>query len=161
MKRSQQPRQETIHKYTIFLKSALVKMKKDGGNFSSTNFIRVNRLPSQFIQECVKLGFVDRVGEKRNTKYFPILDFGTVCEAHGRALAENILKYNNSHLSEGNKTTLCFENKFSTFLKEYKEESKLKSQNFVNFSDNELIDELKRRGYNGNLSKKVIKRIEF
>jgi hypothetical protein len=143
--KASQPRQETIHKYTIFLKSALVRIRKEGEQFSATNFTKSNRLPSKFIQECVNLGFIDKTGTVRNSRYFPILDFGTVCEAHGRALAENLLKYNYSHRNEYGMPT----------IEGVKKDVKIFDRTMSDLSDYSLIQELKCRGYKGDLRKQI------
>lgn len=140
MKKSQ-PRPETIHKYAIFLKSAVVKMKREVNYFSAKRFCRENKLPNSFIQHCVKLGYISKVGDKNGAKYFPIIDFESIGEHHGLSIAGSIGEYNVKHRE--NITA----------------DKESRSKNNDNFSmwvtDQRLIDELKDRGYSGSLKRDV------
>ena len=154
MKKSS-PRQETIHKYTLFLKSAIIKMANEGTGFSVKEFIRENKLPVLFISKCVELGYINKIGDKRNAKFYPIVDFHDVTEYHGEQIAKSILNYNMGKSEQ-------YKNR-KMKIKEKEEVCKTDSEsyNLQYYSSKSLIDELKKRGYKGLLKREVIETIEF
>lgn len=96
MKQSQ-PRNKTIDKYELYLKSLIIKIKKYHNTFDSQKFLREGNLPNGFLMHCEYLGYITRTGNGKSDIYKAILNESEVTKFHGRRLAERSLRYNINH----------------------------------------------------------------
>ena len=87
------PRRETVKKYTVYLKSLLIKIDKYGDMFSPAKFVEENRLPHKFLCICKELKYISSSKEG----YHTIIKAEQVVEAHGLSIAEASLRYNINH----------------------------------------------------------------
>lgn len=133
-------RPTTAERYTLFLKSALIKINKEP-QFNGLEFCKKNKITCNFFKTLVALKYVDSV-KSGGTRYIALTHPGTVTEADGKRIAEYNLAYNYNH---------------STFLPKYvdSDEAAKKQKELIEtarphlhlFTDQELIRELLRRGY--------------
>ena len=147
------PRTYTVEKYTLYLKSLIIKINKYGELFSSTKFREENPIPQNFISMCQQLNYISSINKGcRNEKVFhAIIKSEDVTKLHGLAIAEASLRYNIKHSEQYDKSG----NRIVT-QKEKKEEKVKVHTGLSNISTQELLNELKRRGYSGEITKSII-----
>lgn len=145
--KTSQPRQRTVKKYTDYLRSLIIKIDKNGNIFEPSKFCREGNLPSSFVRVCEELGFIRSIGNTRNKQYHTILRYEAINPYHGRKIAETILNYNMKHSEQ-------YINSKSIVVTK-----SIQAVNaFIEFTDTQLLDELQKRGYRGELHKtKIIK----
>lgn len=150
------PRTYTVEKYTLYLKSLIIKINKYGELFSSTKFKEENPIPQNFISICQQLNYISSFNKGcRNEKVFhAIIKSEDVTKLHGLAIAEASLRYNIKHSEQYDKSG----NRIVTSKEkcEKKVENVVVGRNLSNISTQELLNELKRRGYSGELTKSVL-----
>lgn len=146
MKQSK-PRKSTIHKYTLYLTSLLIKIEKYHHTFDILEFRKKNQLPNNFVKYCEELGYISRISGKH---FKALIDHKSVSEFHGRRIAEKSLRYNINH-------SYTYNNKYKHFVVGGDGCVPIKPSKSViglsQFSIDEIMDELKRRGYSGELTK--------
>ena len=145
------PRKCTVKKYTLYLKSMIVKINKYGELFSASKFKEENPIPQNFIHFCEELKYVSSVRTGKEKLFHSILKPEDVNESHGLAIAEASLRYNINHSELYEKMG----NRIVT-QREKKEEGAKICIELSNISTQELLNELKRRGYSGELTKSVL-----
>ena len=145
------PRTYTVEKYTLYLKSLIIKINKCGELFSASKFKDENPIPQNFIHFCEELHYVSSVRTGKEKLFHSILNPEDVNESHGLAIAEASLRYNINH-SE------IYEKSGDRIVtqREKKEEKVSVKISLSNISTQELLNELKKRGYSGELIKSVI-----
>jgi len=141
------PRKCTVKKYTLYLKSLIIKIDKYGELFSSTKFREENPIPQNFITICQQLNYVSSFRNGKDKIFHAILASDQINESHGLAIAETSLRYNVNH-SE------TYKNRGNNIVTSRDEKINSKS-NLSDLSTEELLSELKRRGYSGELIKSV------
>ena len=145
------PRKCTVKKYTVYLKSLIVKINKYGELFSSSKFREENPIPQNFIHFCEELHYVSSIRTGKEKLFHTILKPEDVNESHGLAIAEASLRYNIKHSDQYEKSG----HRIVT-SKEDKVEKVVIGRNLSNISTQELLNELKRRGYSGELIKSIV-----
>ena len=145
------PRKCTVKKYTVYLKSMLIKINKYGELFSASKFREENPIPNNWFKYCQELNYISSFENGNSKIYHPILSLEDVNESHGLAIAEHSLRYNINHSEMYEKSG----NRIVT-QREKKEEKVNIKTNLSNISTQELLNELKKRGYSGELVKSVI-----
>lgn len=145
------PRKGTVKKYTLYLKSMIIKINKYGELFSASKFKEENPIPQNFIHFCEELNYVSSVRTGKEKEFHSILSPEDVNESHGLAIAEASLRYNIKHSEQYDKSG----NRIVT-QKEKKEEKVKVHADLSNISTQELLNELKRRGYSGEITKSII-----
>ena len=143
-------RQTTINKYNTYLKSALIKIQKDPRNFDSLDFLRQNNLTANFFRALVELKYLTSTKEGKRTKYIILVPWNNLTQEDGKRVAEYSLSYNYEHT-----------NKLPNWLAEITEceccEVKVtKKSKLSKFTDEQLLDELRLRGYSGDINKSQI-----
>ena len=128
------PRKETVKKYTMYLKSLIIKIEKYGDVFSAPKFVEENRLPHKFIPVCEELQYISSARNGQSKVLHPILKAECITEFHGLAIAEASLRYNINHSETYDKSG----NHIVT--------SKECRSRLSDFSIKELLSELRRRG---------------
>ena len=148
------PRTYTVEKYTLYLKSLIIKINKYGELFSSTKFKEENPIPQNFIHFCEELHYISSVRTGKEKLFHSILKADDVNKSHGLAIAEASLRYNIKHSEQYDKSG----NRIVTSKEkcEKKVENVVVGRNLSNISTQELLNELKRRGYSGELTKSVL-----
>lgn len=149
------PRTYTVEKYTLYLKSLIIKINKYGELFSSTKFKEENPIPQNFIHFCEELHYISSVRTGKEKLFHSILKVDDVNKSHGLAIAETSLRYNIKHSEtyekSGNRVVT------SNKKKDSKEEVfTINESNLSNISTQELLKELKKRGYSGEITKSII-----
>jgi hypothetical protein len=137
------PRKSTIHKYELLLKSLIIKINKEGKLFQASSFCTTNKVGKHFTTVCKNLGFIIRDGNRATSIYTSVLNPEEVNTDHARNIAVEMLRYNVKHMTEykekeGINITSSLEKSLSKF-----DLSKL--------SDEQLFDEIRKRGYKGSL----------
>lgn len=145
------PRQCTIKKYTLYLKSLIIKINKYGELFSSTKFREDNPIPQNFIHFCEELKYISSIRTGKEKSFHSILNSEDVNEFHGLAIAEMSLRYNIDHSEEYKKIG----NRVVTQKEKNGEKMKTCTE-LSNISTQELLKELKKRGYSGEITKSII-----
>jgi len=136
-------RQATINKYTTYLKSALIKINRDPF-FCGLEFCRENRLTVNFFRGLTELKYISTTKEGTSTKYLALVNPKTVTQEDGKRVAEYSLAYNYNHTNLMPKyiDSDSVTKKIGQLISSPREIPSLKL-----FTDEELLDELKRRGY--------------
>lgn len=142
------PRTYTIEKYMTYLKSMIIKINKEGDLFSASKFKDSNPIPQNFIHFCEELKYVSsqRIGKEK--VFHSILKPEDVNKSHGLAIAEASLRYNINHsetYQESGNRMVTSKEKVDKAIVDIK-----------TFSTDELLKELKRRGYSGEITKSII-----
>lgn len=144
------PRTYTVEKYTLYLKSLIIKINKYGELFSSTKFKEENPIPQNFITICQQLNYISSIKEGREKVFHSILKVEDINLSHGLCIAEANLRYNIKH-SE------IYEKSGNRIVTQREKEEKVKiNTDLQNISTQELLNELKKRGYSGELTKSVL-----
>lgn len=145
------PRKCTVKKYTLYLKSMIIKINKYGELFSASKFKEENPIPQNFIHFCEELKYVSSVRTGKEKSFHSILKPEDVNESHGLAIAEASLRYNINHSEVYKKSG----DRVVTQREKREEKANIKVS-LSNISTQELLNELKKRGYSGELVKSVI-----
>lgn len=94
------PRQSTIHKYELLLKSLLIKINKEGKLFQSSSFCATNKVGRNFTTVCKNLGFIISNGNSVSNIYTSVLKPEEVNYSHATSIAVEMLRYNVKHMAE-------------------------------------------------------------
>jgi len=180
------PQIATIKKYEECLKAAIRIIGQPNARFIAMDFVKENKLPSQFFAMAKELGYIDFIKEKGAiTKYVPLVDSMMISESDGRKIAENFLAYNYKHMENTPAYTRATEAPIqnikqlpkiseSTYYTAQKKEVDVREfsrteletelvrrgvvkpvdKTTKDFTDEELVAELKSRGFSGMLEKK-------
>lgn len=123
---------QTIEKYTDVLKTTIEAVIN--GEYKAKAFSIKHGVPSDFSMAIVRLGFIEKKGEKANSVYSTKLRITDIEPKDGRTVLEEIARIREERAEVLNQPAFKPLNKLT---------------------DQELIDELKKRGYTGELSKKI------
>lgn len=145
------PRKCTVKKYTLYLKSMIIKINKYGELFSASKFREENPIPNNWFKYCEELQYISSLSNGNSKIYHPILFLDDINESHGLAIAEASLRYNINHSELYEKMG----NRVVTQREKKEEKVKIYTE-LLNISTQELLKELKRRGYSGELTKSVL-----
>ena len=139
-------RKETIKKYNIYIKSALIKIEKDPFCFNQIEFLRDNKLTSNFFRALVELKILASTKEGKNVHYLILVPWTQLTEEDGKRVAEYSLAYNYDHTNTPpnwlDKVKDCCEQSFS-----------LSRSKLSKYTDDQLLDELRDRGYSGDINR--------
>ena len=162
---------KTIEKYQVYLKSLLIKCNNK--DFQATKFNKEHQLPALFVKACVDLGFINSNnffrGNRGTAKFNSVLEFNSVSVKHAEMIADWLYQYNRKHglpmpiyekdelrkkeiLEKGLERVM--DEKVIKF--ESAEKKVEKHSDLSNISTQELLSELKRRGYSGELTKSIV-----
>jgi hypothetical protein len=144
-------RHSTVLKYTNCLKEALIEIDKDP-YFIPSIFIKTKCVTGSFINVIKSLGYITlcREDNSRVMLYKTCVHHSLISIKDGELIAQEILIKNSKWLY--NRNGLYKENENNNDIKEIIKPIFNSTLN-LNFSDQELINELKRRGYSGEISK--------
>jgi len=143
------PRPETVKKYTLYLQSLIVKINRYHHTFNASDFTREGRLSKNFVKHCLELGFIVNTGSRKSPNYKSSIEANNVTEFHGRCIAEKSLRYLLNHPSQDYKENAAER----CVIGGEKTEEVIASNAISTFSTEDLIAELKRRGYTGKLER--------
>lgn len=161
-------RKETVSKYTTLIKSALIKIDKDP-NFDTLLFCRNNNVTTLFFKGLEELKYIARCKVGKFVKCSVIIPSSIITEKDGLELAAWVLKYNYSKKSPEDRPNYIKDQEVKSKVQEIGLEKMIEEKlctqppstsreqrgNFLLkiCKDLDLIEELKRRGYTGKLSK--------
>ena len=137
---------KTINKYVITLKLLVSKINR-GERVVRRDFTTQHHVTHNFIRGCIDLGYIEPKGKKFKS------NLSDVQPIHARKLAEKLNEFNVACKSKKNEATtlLSNQNQLSLAFDDYV--SKL--------SDQQLLDELKKRGYSGKIERKIVETMDF
>ena len=145
MKTTSNVRPATVQKYTLCLKSALIKIEKED-DFHAVAFCKKNAIGSRFLTVMRELNYVGTFKDGRNLRYTKLFPASHVTEDDGMKMAVQMLTYNLKHMTEVPKY-MADGHQGKVEIVDHTRKS------LVCFTDEELFEEIKKRGYSGELSK--------
>jgi len=139
---------EIVKKYEEFLRNLLIEVEKNK-HLVGREFCKLQKVSPKALTQAIKLGYVTKTGDRSSSTYFPNLKIREVEPWHGRVLAESISEY---FRSAREKRAEKEANAIS------RSERGLVLQDC---SNQELFEELKRRGFTGELKQTTITTLKF
>lgn len=135
-------RPTTVKRYTEWLKLIVEKMNRAASPVPSGE-LREIATTDGFLRACVKLRYLERVGSNMNCSYMPLIRLKDVEPRLARNIADQMNQYN-------------LDTKIKKFeqIEEVSSKKGFISNNSLDtFSVDQLVSELRKRGYSGNLQK--------
>lgn len=140
----------TIEKYTHLLKELIAFIEQqDYRSQSLYDWMRQQKVSANYASVCRQLGFISgNVGSRNSPVYHAFIAKSEVSPAHGRLIAEKISGRVGDAKNKKNQPVET--------LDEGEQETRIISNaRLAAVPDNDLIEELTRRGYRGKIEKVV------